>query len=411
MAIQAQRSSGSRATGLRKGTVPRRARLLAHDPDPRELAWLRSCVSSAFYHAHAREEHQHAPYPFAQLSLEHIRSHFARHPQPWLQQFVAAALLDKPKSEFDPVIEALVGSANADKVREALEQQARIAQLSPSGSWRVGAEPLAKWDRRRSCRKQSAWQGPSRFAFAHETLGKLIGPPPQPLVTFNGALPLRTPRPRQARARRQALMPGLELELPTDLDVFWEYDELTQITNVRAEVTVERPPADFVVIADPQNWQDAAFLFFQCSELVQLVGGEYVPIPNPAPPGSASYLQLLHEIVTISFNPFWPMVGSNVLIVDYDHGAAGHCGMECSLFSSLTTVIGPSLEKGGLDIDGGSFHAIALDAEHTRLISTKQVRFTERELCGLSLGKSLNEFAPLWLTPWIALLTYQAGMA
>ena len=111
MAIKAQRSSRSRAIGLRKGTVPRRARSLASDPDPRELAWLRSCVSSAFYHAHAREQHERAPYPFAHLSLEEIRHHFARHPHPGLQQFVAAALLDAPKPEHEPVIDELLALA------------------------------------------------------------------------------------------------------------------------------------------------------------------------------------------------------------------------------------------------------------------------------------------------------------
>jgi hypothetical protein len=407
MAIGAQRSTATRAPGLRKGTLPLRSPASAAEAaEAQLLARLRSIVSSAFYHVHATDRHAHAAFPFAHLELEEIAQHFAQHPHPALQLFVAALLLDKPRTEFDPLIDRLVGPAIAAQVRIALDARAGPQPLRPSGDWTVSSDPLSSWPHQQSSRQRQGARAPSRFAIAYEELNKLAhaNQRPAPIVTFNGALPLK-PRARSTRSL------GPDLALPSDFDMFWEYDASSQVTHVRAEVTVQRPPSDFTVIADPQNWQDAAFLFFQCSELVELVGGEYVALPNPPATGSASYHNLLHEIVTVSFNPFCPMIGSNVLVVDYDHGDASHCGMECSLFSCLTTLIGASLEKGGFDVDAGSFHAIALDASHTRLISTKQVRFTERELCGLPLGKSLNEFAPLWLAPWIALLTFQAGNA
>jgi hypothetical protein len=413
MAIRAQRSIANHLPGLRKGAAPLRAPANdnASHEEHAKLARLRSVLSSAYYHAHATERHDGAPYPFKHLELEEIAEYFAKHPHPALQRFVAALLLDNPRPELDSVIDRLLGAHYAQRVRTELDAQAKQRPLTPSGDWQLGAAPLETWGPKQHGRTHPAYRGPNRFAFAYEQLTRMAHADqgtPQQMLTFNGAAPLARPVRRGAAAQRGPESPDA---LPTDLDVFWEYDPVEQITSVRAEVTVKRQPSEYVLIADPQNWQDAAFLFFQCSELVELVGGEYVPLSHPPAPGTASYHQLLHEIVSISFNPFIPMRGSNVLVVDYDHGNADGCGMVCSLFSSLTTVVGASYEKGGLDVDGGTFQAVRIDAEHTRLISSKQVRFTERELCGLTLGKSLNEFAPFWLVPWIALLTFEAGKA
>jgi hypothetical protein len=185
----------------------------------------------------------------------------------------------------------------------------------------------------------------------------------------------------------------------------------TLVTFAGARVDVDRPAADFTVMADPQNWRNEAPIFWIESDLVvKALGGKFVPIPNQPPPGTEPYTdQLLHELITMSYNPFFPIIGNNVLTASCRNTEP--YGFDVSLYKCCETTIGASTEAGGIDVDSGRFTAASAGGSWTRLTATKEARFTAREMCGFNLGPWLNAFAPFVLGAFMGILVYEGACA
>jgi hypothetical protein len=198
------------------------------------------------------------------------------------------------------------------------------------------------------------------------------------------------------------------------------FDPETLVTQVDAQVDVNRAPLDFTVLADPSAWTEESPLFWQRSDLGDFTGGTFVSdSPQPAPGFGPYNNRGLFEAINLSWNPFFPLTGNNVLRAT--HGQLGHgilplkgqctASMHVSLDLSLDTTIGFSQARGGLDVDSGAVEIRSLDepGTQTRLRASKRARFTERVVCGVRLGPWINMFAPFFLGPWIATLVYEGA--
>jgi hypothetical protein len=310
----------------------------------------------AFFHAHGTDQHLGAPYQFRPMGLEEVVTVLERDPDPRLRNHGAAWLLDNPERQ--------------EEYRGYLTRL-----LGPEGLSRMTSTALGD----RPCYRGRTTDEPiptdGRFARAYQLMA-----PNCPRRNFRMAVALH----------------------PVSL-----------VTGVRVSVEVPRPPGEFRIIADPQNWKRAAPLFFSQSELGNFQGGTFTSSPTPPAPGSAPYQSELLELVKMSWNPFFPLDGRNVLCINYDPGppGAGPCETEISLCHSLSTTIGLSRADGGLDVDGGGFSAEDIGSGWSRITARKEARFTERHLCGMELGFWLNLFAPFWLGPWLGLLTYEGVCA
>jgi hypothetical protein len=365
------------------GSLPRNeALLLMH----------RSALASAAYHANHESQHLGAPYPLKPLSPPEIVEHFERNPNAALQDHAAAWLLDHPgrASAFAPYVDRLVGAAAAERAREAVASR-RDELLDRSVLWRALTDDEGPLLEKRQ----------SRFALAYAELSRARrGPPPGAAGQFG---------PRSVGA-------GQAVALPCELSDFHcrvTFDPATQITHCRADVLVNRAANEYNVIADPQNWSVAAYLFFQKSQRCTFADGGFPPLANPPAPGSVPFCGGLHEVVSFSFNPAFPMRGDNVLSVNYQRpGALGESRLDISLDVCVSTSIGPTLQDGGLDVDAGLFSAMQETPDPTtRIAGEKTVRFTSRELCGWDLGPWLNLFAPLWVAPFMGFMIYESACA
>jgi hypothetical protein len=403
------------------------------------LRMHRSALASAAYHANSEPVHDKAPYQLKPMSLPEILQHFDKHPDRVLQEHVAAWLLDHPGRAplFDYAVDRLVGAADAMRARAALAMDSgRVLQRSVR--WRTTKPPDGD--------QGPVMLGPTRFSVARDELARSRhGLPPGGSPTAPGGGPTgggggQAPAPGDgqnppagsagvsSRKTRQAQPPtaaglfgprsvGAGQIVPpacvaSGFHCQVDFDPETQITRCNAEVDVNRPPGEFDVIADPQNWSEAAYLFFQMSQRCSFSDGAFPALPNPPPPGTVPFVGPLHENVSFSFNPLYPMRGNNVLDANYAQFGAGESRLNVSLCVSLSTAIGPSVADGGLDIDRGGFEALVGPTPDTTHISgEKVVRFTSRELCGWDLGPWLNLFAPLWIAPFLGFMIYESACA
>jgi hypothetical protein len=336
-----------------------------------QLRKRRAALVGAAYHAHGAP-YGAAPYVLKPLSLEEVTEHLERETDPVVKNHGAAWLLDAPEQatqeRLAPYVQRIVG----DRYPSVRNLRGNVGSILPPGNV---PDPDAI---------------PSTL-FA-EAL-KLLSPP---------AAHLGAPPCNRTNWRLQAAM-----------------DPRTLVTHVVASIDVDRAPSDFNVIADPQNWKRAGPMFFKQSDLGVFAHGKFAADPHPPAPGSTSYPLPgrpepdLYELVTMSWNPFFPLNGRNVLRAKYQRCPPGgnFCQMDVSLDTSVSTVIGASAVRGGLDVDSGMFKAERTSATTTKLTATKNARFTERELCGLKLGFWLNLFAPYVLGPWLALLVYDGACA
>ena len=182
------------------------------------------------------------------------------------------------------------------------------------------------------------------------------------------------------------------------------------MTFVQGDVEVNRPLDAFTVMADPQDWSTDAPFFWTTSKLVIAAGGQFTPAPNPPRPGSRPYVGLLEEVITLGLNPFFPIIGTNVLSTRYTN-ASDPYGFDVSLYQCESTIIGGSRQAGGIDVDSGSLQlSSVIDAPGwTKMTAVKRVRFTSREVCGWDAGVWLNLFAPFVIGAFIGLLVYEGA--
>jgi hypothetical protein len=167
---------------------------------------------------------------------------------------------------------------------------------------------------------------------------------------------------------------------------------------------------DFRVMADPQNWSTEAPVFWTVSKRVTDTGGQFVPVPNPPPPGSIPYAGLLEEVISLSVSPFFPIVGTNILATTYTNGVDPF-GFDVQLYKCESTTIGGSTRAGGIDVDSGGLQVSTVpgDPGWTRLTANKHVRFTARDVCGMEVGAWLNLFAPFVIGAFIGVLVYEGA--
>jgi hypothetical protein len=414
------------------------------------LRMHRSALASAAYHANSEDVHRGAPYPLKPLALHEIVAHFDRHPNAVMREHTAAWLLDHPgrAHAFAPYIDRLVGVAAADLARAALAQHGD-GELDRTVLWRPSkADDMDQLDARQS-----------RFAVARGVLAHARNgtPPSGPTTPTGGGGPAGSgggggagqpvapsdaeeatepnkpsaPRPKQSQGPALPGRPlgaarlfgprsvgaGQLVPVPAQTSEFHcrvRFDAQTQITRCNANVLVDRPASDYDVVADPQNWSVAAYLFFQKSQRCTFADGGFPALVNPPPAGSVPFSGALHEVVSFSFNPFFPLSGDNVLQANFQKpGPLGEASrLDVSLGVCLSTAIGLSLAEGGLDVDAGFFSATQLSpAPSTRIAGSKVARFTSRELCGWDLGPWLNLFAPLWIAPFLGFMIYESASA
>jgi hypothetical protein len=326
----------------------------------------RAALVGAAYHAHDAP-YPNAPYFLRPLSLDQVVSHLKSEATPIRLQGAAWLVDGNPP----PARKARLLTA----IREILGPS--LGARSDDLFHEVANEPPAI--RRRSTLELSAGSAQSRFAKA--------------LSILEGSV-------RAGCTREQ-------------FDLTVAQDPITLVTFAGARVEVQRPPSAFTVMADPQNWINQASLFWKESDRVADASGQFVPIANLPPPGTVNYTDaLLHEVVTMSYNPFFPIVGDNILVANYENTTDPY-GFEVKLFQCLSTTIGASTEAGGIDVDSGRFAVASIPAKPgwTELTGTKRARFTARELCGFSLGPWLNAFAPFVLGVFMGILVYEGACA
>jgi hypothetical protein len=80
---------------------------------------------------------------------------------------------------------------------------------------------------------------------------------------------------------------------------------------------------------------------------------------------------------------------------------------DVSLYACLETTLGISWARGGLDVDRGRFRADPANVgTSTQLLGTKVARFTDRNVLGLRVGRSVNLFAPFCLGALMSFLIF-----
>jgi hypothetical protein len=121
------------------------------------------------------------------------------------------------------------------------------------------------------------------------------------------------------------------------------------------------------------------------------------------------YAGLLEEVISMSPNPLFPILGTNVLATDYTNAGSPY-GFDVTLYQCASTTIGGSTRVGGIDVDSGSLKVSALkNPGWSRLTSEKRVRFTARNVCGMEVGAWLNLFAPFVIGAFIGILVYEGA--
>lgn len=322
---------------------------------------IRSALISAVYHAHRTSVHDRAPFFLQPMPLDEAVRVLANQTERNVRLHAAAWLLDNPAREDE-----LLPYAKRLVERDGARLVALPKELPASISFDGAPQDIGTLQ-------------PTRFGYAYSAL-------------LQGACERREYR------------------------LHVRFDPYSLVTRVRAAVEVQRVPTDFQILADPRGWEDSAGLFFKESKLCNLAGGDFEIQPDTSATGSKAYNDLLIEHVCLGFSPAFPIEGINVLRVDCQPLLASP-RFDVSLYSSLETKMGLSVERGGLDVDGGTFAADLVEPADptglpwTRVSGTKTARFTEREVFGWPAGLWVNRFAPFCLAPMMAALIYEGACA
>lgn len=354
----------------------------------------RALAGTAFeaYRAHhdfSRVPHFMRPPPLgvAVEALEHRR--------PLARLQAAAWLLDSPRLESAPAIRSAIERLTTDIPKsgenaldlDLLREELRKFPGTVETTERAKAEPIAQ-TRRQTGAPVGIEIDPvlAETRFAHAYL----------------------------RLARSAL--GAQACKREDFRLLLSFDANTLVSTVRAEVTVNRPASDFYALADPLIWAQSGNLFWQKSELGQYADGRFAadsPQPNA---GTISYADRdLLEVVDLSLNPLFPLRGDNVLKATHHQpepsAAPGTpvTAMQVYLGLALSSDIGFSAQRGGVDVDQGYMRAYALPDGKTRLVAGKHARFNERYVYGTPVGWWMNALAPVMLGPWIGLMLYEGA--
>ncbi len=319
-----------------------------------------AALAGAAYHSHGAP-YPNAPYFLRPPSLDHVIKHLAAE-EPHIRRHGAAWLLDgathpaRKERLHDAAQKVLGSSMGVDQLAEQL------------GDEHEHPPAVREWG-------GSTGHLRSRWARALSVLNDLAAP--------------------------QCIRRDFHLAI--------EQDPRTLITTVEAHIEVNRPVDQFRVMADPQNWSTEAPMFWTVSKLVVDTGGQFVPLPTPPAPGSMPYSELLEEVISMSPNPLFPILGTNILATQYTN--ADPFGFQVQLYKCESTTIGGSTRAGGIDVDSGSLEVASVpqDPSWTKLTAKKRVRFTARDVCGMDAGTWLNMFAPFVIGAFIGIMVYEGA--
>lgn len=318
------------------------------------------------------------------MPLDAAVDHLANKAQPALRAHAAAWHLNSSSTNRESL-------QTTDIVRRLLNNDATHMEVAFNA-----LDELAKEDRARHLTQRSAYarepRGPSALLGSVDRFAHVVQA-------------LRVSQDRNY----QRFEPKLQIKL----------DPETLVTDIKASIVAHRDASEFIAASDACGWANRLPLFFQSSNLGTFTGGQFDPLEPPQVPGSAPYEdKFLLEHVNISLNPFFPLAAENVLNARHDQREPcptgdALCGLDVSLNVCLSTRVGVSSVRGGIDVDSGVFTATPLEPVNgtklTRLCGTKRARFTKRYLCGWEVGRLMNLIAPVLLGPWLALLVFESA--
>lgn len=148
-----------------------------------------------------------------------------------------------------------------------------------------------------------------------------------------------------------------------------------EVESVTITLLVSRSVSELRAALDPQNWQHCG-TFFDRSEIVVEIDGEYYPDTNAPSPGSTYSNRLLFEEFVFEYVAKW-IVLRNILHVS-SHGPPDvEHHVKYLLAKSLETEFPWRKQPGGLDLDEGFITARPIEGfgYQTELTVRKELRF------------------------------------